>query len=156
MISFEQIDKVICEYFQMSSDELHHKTRKKEIIEARQYSHYFAIKLTKYNYASIGKYFGNLDASTISHSLKTITRLGEVDNQAKMIINELKELFDVIIEGNKRRLEQQMNLNKANTVISLIDEMPLIESVRLLNHITQKILDKYDKSINHRKLPVTS
>jgi hypothetical protein len=156
MISFEQIDDVICGYFQISSEELHYKTRKKEVIEARQYSHYFAIKLTKFDYINIGKYFGNLTASTISYSLKTITRLIEVDNHAREIIDELKELFDVIIEGNKKRLEHQINLNKANTVISLIDELSLIESVRLLNNITQKILDKYDKSINHTKLPVTS
>ncbi len=46
-ISIDRIQKVICEYFDIHIDNLNSKTRKREIVQARQLAMFFSKKHTK-------------------------------------------------------------------------------------------------------------
>ena len=48
-LSIEYISKVVCDYFNMPVDVLQAKTRKREIVQARQIAMYFSKSLTKYS-----------------------------------------------------------------------------------------------------------
>ena len=53
-VSIDYIQKVVCDYFDLPIELLKSKTRKREIVQARQISMYFAKKMTKSSLANIG------------------------------------------------------------------------------------------------------
>lgn len=88
-ISIEYIQKVICDYFQISTDSINAKTRKREIVQARQLSMFFAKKYTMLPLSTIGVYCGNKDHATVLHACRTINNLYETDKKMKQYIDDL-------------------------------------------------------------------
>jgi hypothetical protein len=60
-ITIDAIQKMVCEYFDVSYDKLLHKTRKREIVQARQITMYLAKAFTKNSLKNIGEHFGGRD-----------------------------------------------------------------------------------------------
>jgi chromosomal replication initiator protein len=88
-ISIEYIQKVICEYFQLPLDVINSKTRKREVVQARQLAMFFSKKHTKSSLAHIGKQCGNKDHATVLHAVKTINNLAETDKKFRVYVNDL-------------------------------------------------------------------
>ncbi|HNS17281.1 MAG TPA: chromosomal replication initiator protein DnaA [Bacteroidales bacterium] len=88
-ISIDYIQKVICDYFGLASDAIHSKTRKREIVQARQLAMYFAKKHTKSSLATIGLQCGNKDHATVLHACRTVNNLIETDKQFRIYVEEL-------------------------------------------------------------------
>ena len=145
MIQFEQIERIISNYFQLPEGALRTKTRKTEVTEARQLCHYFASEYTKSYHRVIGQYFGDLDYTTVSHSIKMVTDHSKVDKNYLSVVIELHELFDGVVIANKRREERQKSIDRMNDAIELINELPYNELINLLNLITQNLTEKYKK-----------
>lgn len=90
-ISIDYIQKVVCDYFDMPIELLKSKTRKREIVQARQLAMYFSKQLTKNSLASIGAQCGNKDHATVLHACRTINNLGETDKRFRTYIDELRK-----------------------------------------------------------------
>ncbi len=90
-ISIDYIQKVICDYFDMPIDLMKSKTRKREIVQARQLTMYFAKKLTKYSLASIGAQCGNKDHATVLHACRTVSNLIDTDKKFRSYVDDLKK-----------------------------------------------------------------
>jgi chromosomal replication initiator protein len=90
-ISIDYIQKVVCDYFDISMDALNSKTRKREIVQARQLSMFFSKRLTKASLASIGLHCGNKDHATVLHACRTVNNLIETDKQFKVYVDELEK-----------------------------------------------------------------
>jgi chromosomal replication initiator protein len=90
-ISIDYIQKVVCDYFDINIDMLNSKTRKREIVQARQLSMFFAKKLTKSSLAAIGLHCGNKDHATVLHACRTVNNLIETDKQFKVYVDELEK-----------------------------------------------------------------
>lgn len=88
-ISIEYIQKVICDYFKISTDTINAKTRKREIVQARQLSMFFARKYTKLPLSIIGAYCGNKDHATVLHACRTIDNLYDTDKQIKFFVDDI-------------------------------------------------------------------
>ncbi len=88
-ISIDYIQKVICDYFGLASDAIHSKTRKREIVQARQLAMYFAKKHTKSSLATIELHCGNKDHATVLHACRTVNNLIETDKQFRIYVEEL-------------------------------------------------------------------
>jgi chromosomal replication initiator protein len=88
-ISIDYIQKVVCDYFDMPIDLLKSKTRKREIVQARQLTMFFAKQLTKNSLASIGAQCGNKDHATVLHACRTVSNLTETDKQFKVYVDDL-------------------------------------------------------------------
>jgi chromosomal replication initiator protein len=71
-ISIEQIQRVVCEYFQIPDDLLRGKSRKQEIAFARQIAMYLSKEMTRYSLKSIGLHFGGRDHTTVIHAVQTV------------------------------------------------------------------------------------
>src|SRR3546814_16583291 len=56
-ISIEYIQKLVCDYFEIPVDAVKSKSRKREIVQARQISMYLAKSQTKASLKSIGQFF---------------------------------------------------------------------------------------------------
>ncbi len=88
-ISIDYIQKVICDYFEISLDLINSKTRKREIVQARQIAMFFSKKHTKNSLASIGLQCGNKDHATVLHACRTVNNLMETDRQFKAHVEEI-------------------------------------------------------------------
>lgn len=71
-ISIEEIQRVVCHYFDIPDDLLRGKSRKKEIVFARQIAMYLSKDMTHYSLKSIGLHFGGRDHTTVIHAIRTI------------------------------------------------------------------------------------
>jgi len=90
-ISIDYIQKVVCNYYNISSDSLKSKTRKREIVQARQVAMYFSKNLTKSSLATIGSQIGGKDHATVLHACKTVNNLVETDKTFRNQIEELEK-----------------------------------------------------------------
>ncbi len=88
-ISIEYIQKIVCEFFQLPLDVINSRTRKREVVQARQLAMYFSKKHTKSSLATIGKQCGNKDHATVLHAVKTINNLAETDKKFRNNLNDL-------------------------------------------------------------------
>ncbi|NLO00943.1 MAG: chromosomal replication initiator protein DnaA [Bacteroidales bacterium] len=90
-LSIEYISKVVCDYFNMHVDSLQTKTRKREIVQARQIAMYFSKNLTKYSLASIGSQIGNKDHATVLHACKTVNNLKDTDKNFRQYVEDIEK-----------------------------------------------------------------
>ena len=90
-ISVDYIQKIVCDYFDISPDQLHSKTRKREIVQARQIAMYFSKSLTKSSLASIGSQIGGKDHATVLHACKTVNNLIDTDKQFRQTVNNIEK-----------------------------------------------------------------
>lgn len=90
-VSIDYIQKVVCNYFDVPVDSLQSKTRKREIVQARQVAMYFSKNLTKSSLATIGSQIGGKDHATVLHACKTVNNLVETDKQFKCQIEEIEK-----------------------------------------------------------------
>ena len=88
-ITIDTIQKMVCEYYEITYDKLQAKTRKREIVQARQISMFLAKQFTKNSLKTIGDHFGGRDHTTVIHSCQTVKDLMDTDT---MIREQLKEL----------------------------------------------------------------
>jgi chromosomal replication initiator protein len=70
-ISIEYIQKLVCDFYNIPVEAVKSKTRKREIVQARQIAMYFTKYLTKASLKNIGIFFGGRDHSTVIHSITT-------------------------------------------------------------------------------------
>ncbi len=88
-MSIDYIQKVVCDYFELPVDVINSKTRKREIVQARQLAMYFSKKYTKSSLATIGLHCGNKDHATVLHAVRTVNNLMETDKQFRIYVDEL-------------------------------------------------------------------
>ncbi|GGZ39761.1 chromosomal replication initiator protein DnaA [Echinicola pacifica] len=92
-VGIDFIQKTISDYYGIKLEDLKAKTRKKEIVVARQVAMYFSKEFTNHSLKSIGYHFGGRDHSTVIHAVQTINDLIETDTAFRNAINELRKKF---------------------------------------------------------------
>lgn len=90
-ITIDYIQKVVCDFYKIPVDLIQEKTRKREIVQARQVSMFFSKKFTKASLASIGARIGGKDHATVLHACKTVNNLIDTDKLFKSQINEIEK-----------------------------------------------------------------
>lgn len=90
-ITIDTIQKMVCEYFDVPYEKLLQKTRKREIVQARQITMYLAKSFTKNSLKTIGEHFGGRDHTTVIHSCQTVKDLMDTDGLFKENVMELTQ-----------------------------------------------------------------
>ncbi len=88
-ITIDKIQDIVCEHFNLSPDTLISKSRKREIVQARQITMYLAKYHTRESLQNIGRKIGDRDHATVLHACKTVSNLMDTD---KVFNAGLKEL----------------------------------------------------------------
>ncbi len=88
-VGIDYIQKFVAENFNVSVDAMKDKTRKREIVVARQVAMYFAKNYTNLSLKSIGYHFGNRDHSTVIHALTSVNDLMDTDRKFNAQMQEL-------------------------------------------------------------------
>ncbi len=94
-ISIEFIQNYVCSYFEIDTNKVREKTRKQEIVEARQIAMFLAKKYTKSSLKTIGLQFGGRDHSTVIHAISTVEERLATSPRHKRILKELEQKIDV-------------------------------------------------------------
>lgn len=95
-VSIDYIQKIVSDYFQLPIELMKSKTRKREVVQARQIAMYFSKMHTKASLASIGAHCGGKDHATVLHACRTVNNLMETDKRFKSYIEELEKKITVI------------------------------------------------------------
>jgi chromosomal replication initiator protein len=90
-ITVDYIQKLVAEHFGLGVDKLQGKTRKRQVVIARQLSMYLAKNLTDKSLKAIGEIFGGRDHSTVIYSCKTVQDLMETDTIFKDTVSDLEK-----------------------------------------------------------------
>jgi len=90
-ITIDTIQKMVCEKFDVAYDKLLQKTRKREIVQARQITMYLAKAFTKNSLKTIGEHFGGRDHTTVIHSCQTVKDLMDTDGVFRENVLELQQ-----------------------------------------------------------------
>ena len=94
-VSIDYIQKVVCDYFDLAIDTMKSKTRKREVVQARQIAMFFAKSMTKSSLATIGMHCGGKDHATVLHACRTVNNLMDTDKRFKAYIDELEKKISI-------------------------------------------------------------
>lgn len=86
----EKIRDVVCEHFALSVDAISTKSRKREVVQARQIAMYLSKQLTKSSLTSIGSTIGQRDHATVLHACKIVTDLMDIDKNFRNNVREIE------------------------------------------------------------------
>lgn len=90
-VGIDYIQKTVSDYFNVIQDDLKAKTRKKEIVIARQVAMYFSKDYTNHSLKSIGYHFGGRDHSTVIHAVQSVNDMLDTDAKFRYSVEELKK-----------------------------------------------------------------
>lgn len=79
LITKESVVAAVCEFFKIEEDSIQKNTKKREIVVARQVAMYLCKKLTNDSLATIGKFLGNRNHSTVVYACRAVEGLIETD-----------------------------------------------------------------------------
>jgi chromosomal replication initiator protein len=87
----EKIRDVVCEYFSLSVDAISTRSRKREVVQARQIAMYLSKQLTKNSLSSIGNSIGQRDHATVLHACKIVNDLMDIDKNFRSSVHAIQE-----------------------------------------------------------------
>lgn len=92
-ITVSQIQQKVCDFYGINMDALQSKTRKREIVQARQVAMFFSKNLTNSSLSSIGSQIGQRDHATVLHACKAVKNLQETNTEFKHQLKEIEGLL---------------------------------------------------------------
>jgi hypothetical protein len=90
-LTIRDIQKLTCEYFGITKQEMDNPTRKRETVQARQITMYFCKQLTNKSFEKIGMEIGDKDHATVLHACKTVSNLIETNKEFKFQVEEIEK-----------------------------------------------------------------
>ena len=94
-LSVEQIQRVVCEYLKIPEDLVRARTRKREIVQARQVAMFFAKQLTKHSLKTIGLHFGGRDHSTVIHAVQSVSDQIDTDPSFREMVSAVRKKLEM-------------------------------------------------------------
>ena len=94
-ISIDYIQKIVCDYFELPLEMLKSKTRKREVVQARQLAMYFSKQFTKSSLSNIGMHCGGKDHATVLHACRTVNNLIDTDKKFKLQVADLQKRINL-------------------------------------------------------------
>ena len=94
-VTIENITNIVCEVLNVAENKIRDKTRKKEVVMARQIAMYLSKELTKSSLKTIGLHFGGRDHSTVIHACTTIEESISKDKSLKDIVNNVRAQIEL-------------------------------------------------------------
>ena len=93
MVSVENIQRTVAEYFKLKVGDMHSKKRNRNIARPRQVAMALAKELTQMSLPEIGEAFGNRDHTTVLHACRTIAALRKQDNTMNRDYTNLEQVL---------------------------------------------------------------
>ena len=94
-LTIDEIQRIVCEYMDIDEDRVRGKTRKREVVRARQIAMYFCKQFTQNSLKTIGLHFGGRDHSTVIHANNTVEDQMETDEQFRSTVEEIERKIEL-------------------------------------------------------------
>jgi len=92
-ITIDKVQKVVCDYFNITRDTLLSKSRKRQIVQARQIAMYMSRSLINCSLSTIGAEIGGKDHATVLHACTTVSDLMTTDKTFKQYVNDIEKML---------------------------------------------------------------
>ena len=92
-ITLEKIQNIVSEYYKIDLDTIHSKSRKREIVQARQVTMFLSKKYTDHSYSHIGNLVGKRDHATVLHACRTVQDGLDIDKLFRMQMKDIEDLL---------------------------------------------------------------
>jgi len=93
-ITIDRVQKTVCDYFNISRDNLLSMSRKRQIVQARQISMYLCRNLIpNCSLSTIGAETGGKDHATVLHACSTVNDLMSTDKVFKKYVSDLQSML---------------------------------------------------------------
>ena len=92
-VTIDKVQKVVCDYFNITRDELLSKTRKRQIVQARQIAMYMSRSLINCSLSTIGAEIGGKDHATVLHACTTVNDLMTTDKTFKQYVTDIEKML---------------------------------------------------------------
>lgn len=93
LITINNIQKTVAEYFKIRVADLHSKSRARQVARPRQVAMALSKELTNHSLPEIGDAFGGRDHTTVLHAKKRIAELVNSDSRTKEDYNNLMRIL---------------------------------------------------------------
>ena len=90
----DKIISIVCDYFNISYQDIIGKKKSKDIVEPRMIAIYLISELLNLPLVNIGKIFGGRDHTTIMHSRDKITADLKVNKKTQTLVNDIKNILN--------------------------------------------------------------
>lgn len=92
-LTVADVRQKVCQYFDLKEDVLLSKSRKQEVVYARQMAIFLASKYTESNNVQIGRSIGGRNHATVIHSIKQVRNMLETDEQVRQDLANLEAMM---------------------------------------------------------------
>ena len=96
-LNIEMIQRIVCDHFSIKEDLVRAKTRKKEIVLARQLSMYLSKEMTNFALKTIGLHFGGRDHSTVIHACQNIEKKLQINQHFAQETQEIRNRIELAV-----------------------------------------------------------
>jgi len=93
LVSIDNIQRVVAEYYKIKVSDLHSKRRSRSVARPRQVAMYLAKDLTHHSLPEVGEVFGGRDHTTVLHACRKIKELLESDADIKEDVKNLLRIL---------------------------------------------------------------
>ena len=83
LVTINNIQKTVAEYFKIRVSDLHSKNRARQVVRPRQLAMALSKELTNHSLPEIGDAFGGRDHTTVLHACRKVVELNECDMRIK-------------------------------------------------------------------------
>ncbi len=94
-LNVDQIQKVTAKQFNLTLEDLKAKTRKKDVVVARQVAMYLSKEYTRHSLKVIGYHFGGRDHATVIHAVKCVHEMLNKNPEVSNDISEIKRKLKI-------------------------------------------------------------
>jgi len=92
-LTIDKVQQIVCEYFNITKETLLSKSRKRQIVQARQIAMYLSRNLINCSLSTIGSEIGGKDHATVLHACTTVSDLIETDRVFKQYVNDIEKML---------------------------------------------------------------
>lgn len=92
-VTIDKVQKTVCDYFSITRDTLLSKSRKRQIVQARQIAMYISRQLINCSLSTIGMETGGKDHATVLHACNTVSDLMSTNKTFKQYVTDIEKML---------------------------------------------------------------
>ena len=93
-VTIDRVQKVVCDYFNITKEMLCSKTRRRQIVQARQIAMYMSrTHISNCSLSTIGAQIGGKDHATVMHACNTVSDLMSTDKNFKKYCTDIEMML---------------------------------------------------------------
>lgn len=93
-VNMDKVQRTVCDYFNITRDDLLSKSRKRQIVQARQIAMYLSRNLiSNCSLSTIGAEIGGKDHATVLHACTTVADLMSTDKVFKKYVSDIESML---------------------------------------------------------------